>query len=49
MHKHIKKNIKEKKMNNKNYNRWQWIMVAGEEKKIGNVTSGKRDILMWEK
>ena len=59
MHEHIKKNIKtKKKNNNKNYNRWQRIMVAGEEKKekrkkwkqkSGNVTSGKRDILMWEK
>ena len=50
MHEHIKKNIKEKrKNNNKNYNRWQWIMVIGEEKKSGNVTCGKKDILMWEK
>ena len=51
MHEHIKKNIKEKKKNNnKNYNRWQWIMVARKEKKEGgNMTSGKGDILMWEK
>ena len=45
---HIKKNIKtKKKNNNKNYNRCQWIMVVGEEKKkSGNVASGKGDILM---
>ena len=49
MHEHIKKNIKEKKKNNNNnYNRWQWIMMAGEEKKSENVTSGRGDILMWE-
>ena len=49
MYEHIKENIKKKnKNNNKNYNMWQWIMVAGEKKKW-NVTSGKGDILMWEK
>ena len=49
MYEHIKENIKKKKKNNnKNYNMWQWIMVAGEKKKW-NVTSGKGDILIWEK
>ena len=50
IHDHIKNNIKVKeKNNNNNYNRWQWIIMVGEEKKNGNVTSGKGDILMWEK